>query len=515
MSAVLAPPTLNQILGPQWKSPWWRLNHLYHIVDEHGKAIPFRPNDEQTEYYNNLWYRNIILKSRKLGFSTLELLLNLDQALFNKDYSGIVIADTRENGGNLFSALEFAYDHLPEALKLALPLKSRESKSRLEFVHGSKVSVTTSARGGTPQNLHVSEMGKIGAREPAKALEIVTGSFEAVPIDGRITVESTAEGNSGQFHDLVMTALKRQQEGLPETRLDFRLHFFAWYRKKTNRLEAQGVVISPEMEKYFRELEAKLGITFDAEQRAWYVKKQETLGRKMKREHPTTPQESFEVAIEGGVYADELAQMRERGRFLDIPIDPNEPVNTFWDLGTNNATAIWMHQFIGMQNRFVAYHQDTGRGLQHYKNWLADWAEEHGIRWGRHYLPHDANLSILGEDVTTKYAILTSGMNALKNAEVVPRISDITTGIEVTRAAMVRDTYIDRERCAEGIKCLDAYQYKWDENRGQWSSEPLHNWASDGADSFRGWAQGYRSPRARSDDERARRSNKPRNWKTM
>ena len=445
MSAVLAPALvdLDAILGPDWRDPWWRLNNLYWIVNKAGKPERFRPNAEQTEFYDNLWYRNIILKVRQLGFSTFEVILKLDQALFNGNYTGVVISDSLVNAGKLFAKAEFAYDHLPEALQDALPLKSRESKSSLEFVHGSMVSVGTSARGGTVQDLHVSEMGEIASKRPAAAAEIVSGAFESVPTPdpvtgqdgGRITVEATAKGSDGEFYDMCMLALKRKQEQLPETPLDFRLHFFAWMGRSEYRLDPRTVLVSPEKQKYFDALQAKLNITIDPWERAWYAKKEEGLGRKMKQEYPSTPEEAFEVAVEGAIYGDEMTFIREKGRICDIPLNPEVPVNTFWDLGTNNYTAFWLHQQVGMQNRFLRYFQDSGRGLGFYKQWLADWISAqstptHTVRWGTHYVPHDANYAMLGEDTRTKKTILEQGVNALKNVVVVDRISDLTVGID-------------------------------------------------------------------------------------
>ena len=70
-----------------------------------------------------------------------------------------------------------------------------------------------------------------------------------------------------------------------------------------------------------------------------------------------------------------------------------------------------------------------------------------------------------------------------------PRVHAVATGIDLTREAMTKQARICPVKCADGIKCLDAYQYLWDEKRGMWSSEPFHNWASNGSDAFRQWAQ--------------------------
>jgi hypothetical protein len=184
--------------------------------------------------------------------------------------------------------------------------------------------VSTSSRGGTVQFLHVSELGRIARKWPDRAAEIVSGAFESVSADNIIVVESTAEGAAGEFYDLCMPALRRMREGAQETRLDWRLHFYPWYRKAAYRLtdeECALVVISDSKHKYFDKLEAELidkriepaGFKIDRGQRAWYVKKEETQGRKMKREYPSTPEEAFEQAVEGAVFGEEMTKVRELG----------------------------------------------------------------------------------------------------------------------------------------------------------------------------------------------------------
>jgi len=503
---------LSAILTDDWKSLEWRISNIYWIVDENGDAVRFQPNEEQLDFIRNIRPRNIILKARQLGFSTLMQILELDQALFVANHNGVVIADTLPNAGKLFKKIEFALSALPGALQAALPIKSRTDKSSLEFEHGSSIYVSTSARGGTVQLLHVSELGKIARKHPEKAKEIITGAFEAVPRSGCIVVESTAEGAAGAFFELVEPALKRMHEGAPESELDFRLHFYPWYKKSAYRTDPAGVIVSSEDHRYFDGWQAKLGITIDAEQRAWYVKKKETLKREMKREYPTTPEEAFEVAVEGAVYGEEMTYLRERGRIGVVPLDPTRRVNTFWDFGLRDKNAIWFHQQIGMQERWFKYHEESGRSLTWWWRYCEDLRELHGFRWGRHYLPHDADAEILGEHVTTKHRDLTK--LGMRNEVVVPRVGNLATGIELTRTALMGNHWFDREGCAQGIKCLDGYQFEWNEKLGVWSAEPLHNWASHGADAWRQRAQGYVPgiPEEERGDEKPRR--RERNWKT-
>lgn len=470
--------------------PWWRICNLYWIVDKDGRPIPFQPNPEQTHFFNQLHAKNAILKARQKGFSTFCQIIGLDQCLFNNNFTSNTIADTLPNAGKLFRKAAFAYERLPEAIKAARPLKS-QTTSEMVFANGSSFSVGTSARGGTVQFLHISEMGKIAKKYPEKAREIVTGAFEAVPLNGVIVVESTAEGNGGEFFDICDEALKLREAKKPLTGLDFKLHFYPWFDSPEYRISPENVTFTDADKKYFREIEAKTGTTLDPGQRAWYVKKRISLKRDMKREYPATIKESFEQAVEGAVYGDEMTFLREHGRICSLPIDPFEPLNTFWDLGSNDHTAIWLHQRIGAWDNFVGYMHGTRTGLRKWWKDLEDWREAHGVeRWGRHYLPHDGAAERQGEEVESAKTILTR--LSVKNIEIVDRVAALSVGIDKTRETLVRSVRIDAEHCAEGIKCLDSYQYEWDDKRGQWKTDPLHNWASNGADAIRQHAQGFR-----------------------
>lgn len=527
--------SLEALLGPsaQLDSLEWRLDHLYWIVDKDARVVAFAMNSQQRNFVANLWYRNLILKARQLGFSTLMQVLALDQALFNKDFNCVTIADTLQNSGKLFKKVEFAYDHLTVLIKQMFPVQKKNQGSEIAFghvdsegkFHPSTISIGVSARGGTVQLLHVSELGKIALKFPKRAEEIKTGAFEAVPQDGCIVVESTAEGAFGLFYELCEPAMKRREAGKAETQLDWRLHFYPWFNAEEYRLsdeDADLVEIPAAMTAYFRKLEAELKITIDRNQRAWYAKKAETLGKKMKQEYPATPKEAFEQAIEGAVYGDQMTWLREHGRLGRVPLDITHPVNTFWDFGLNDSNAIWFHQQVGLQHRWFYYIEGSGKDLTH---WWREACEKHrlahGYSWGKHYLPHDADAEILGEVVTTKHRILEK--LGMRNIVVVPRVATIGQGIELTRTALRGNHWFDDHRpdqeagedmgAGNGIRCLDGYQFTWDEKRGVWSAEPLHNWASHGADAWRQFAQGYQGSGEARSESLTKFKNRERRWR--
>ena len=108
--------------------------------------------------------------------------------------------------------------------------------------------------------IHVSEFGPISAKSPQVAKVIKTGSFPSVPQSGKIWVESTPMGTSGEFFDLVKAGEQLQASGQRLTPLDFKLHFFGWFMDPDNRLPINLVFVPADMREYFAELRSKHGI---------------------------------------------------------------------------------------------------------------------------------------------------------------------------------------------------------------------------------------------------------------
>ena len=487
-----------------WSSPLWRMNSgLYSIVDANGEMIPFKMNDAQLEFYNNLWYRSLILKGRQQGFSTLVGIIALDQCLFNANFSSGIIAQTMPDCTKLFNLkIEKPYMALPTDLRERIGIE-RKNRTELVLGNGSRVQVSMSMRGDTLNLLHVSEFGKICKAAPQRAREIVTGAFKTLGNGQILIVESTAEGE-GQYKEYCEEAIARKDAGLPLTEKDFRLHFYAWWRKAANRMDPRNVEIDANFQLYFDELETKHGVPFlDAEQKAWYVKESAILKGDMHREEPSYPEEAFKSHIKGAIFAEEMVWLRKNGRICSVPWQPSLPVNTFWDFGvsTNNETTIWLHQKNGAADSFIGYHEASGKGLKYFVDYLDDL----GYTWGADYIPHDgaARMQTDKEMAETREEIL----NRLgrKRTVIVPRVNDVDNGIELTRNRML-SCWMDAENCALGIKALDNYVRKYDIARDCYT-KPLHNWASNGSDSFRQWGQGFSAAPPRTNTSPKRTAN--------
>lgn len=478
-----------------YADPKWRLSNLYWIQDERAREIPFRPNPVQLALLDDLWYLNVILKSRQHGMTTFIDLMGLDLGVWMPNQNiGIIAHGMREAAEIFRTKIQYPYRHLPDGIRAAVGTVT-SSTTEMQLSNGSRIAVGTSMRSGTYQFLHVSEMGKISRRYPHKAAEIMAGSFQAVHQGQYIFVESTAEGRDGHFYVLCETAKKARQAGKRLTALDFRFHFFSWFQDPRNQLSEQDaaeVRLTEEQQAYFAKLQQEHGILTTHRQRAWWVKKNDTLGDLMSAEHPSTPEEAFAAAVQGAIFGKQMKWLRERGRIGDFPVLPGHPVNTFWDLGKRDCTAIWWHQFVGGRHRFVKFYQNSFQDTGHYFTELQKFQMAHEVPYLAHYLPHDADTTTLASMTNRDGRSVREQLEkkGLSNIVIVSRIQDLTVGHDLTREKFPM-AEIDEAGCAEGISCLDNYQLEWDEKLGAFKPTPMENWAIHGADAFRMWAQGW------------------------
>ncbi|MEG1651992.1 MAG: terminase [Hafnia sp.] len=466
---------------------------MYYIKDKDGQKVLFTPNSAQEDYYTSSHQSDIILKARQLGFTTFKMVHDLDTCLFRKNFSAGCIAHSDKDAKDIYrNKIRFAYEAITPRFKAmllrigyGLPKPRNDKDNGYVFTNGSSIGVSTGYRGGTLQSLHVSEFGKICKKYPDKAQEIVTGAFNAVGKSGTITIESTAEGKSGYFYSYCMDAKKLLAQGREPAGMEFKFHFFPWW--KDSEYSLPDGEISLRLAEYFGELEAKHGIALTDGQKRWYAAKEKTQGDGMKREYPSTPEESFAQAIEGAYYARQFSAIYAERRIGKMP-NNDAQVNTAWDLGVGDSTAIWFWQEIGDRIHVIDYYENSGEGMRHYFKVLRDKAKANGWSYGTHYAPHDMSHKEFGGDAKSRAQIAREGLEI--DGEIysvdflVLKIMGVDEGIELARGILPRCCF-NEEKTADGVKCLESYRKEWDARLGCWKDHPLHDWASHGADAFR------------------------------
>ena len=219
------------------------------------------------------------------------------------------------------------------------------------------------------------------------------------------------------------------------------------------------------------------------ERRAYVSEYGETLGKSLFGQEYMC---SFEAAVVGAYYAEQMNEMREDGRISRVSVDKAYEVETSWDLGIRDQTAIWFVQRIGSEVRLIDYYEASGVGLDHYVEHLRDWEKQHKTRFGTHFLPHDVSAQELG---TGRSRLATLDALGLRNVVVVPQHA-VLDGINSVRR-MLPKVWIDEERCARGLRCLQMYRSDIDEKTGAFKPRPVHDEFSHGADALRYFAAMY------------------------
>lgn len=184
---------------------------------------------------------------------------------------------------------------------------------------------------------------------------------------------------------------------------------------------------------------------------------------------------SFDAAIKGAYYADQVSGMRRDGRICPCPVDPSLPVHTVWDLGMRDHTSIGFFQKRGSQAIMVDFLMEEGQGLPYYRAEL----DRRGYNYGTHVAPHDIEVRELGSGISRKEVAAGLGI-CFETAPSLP----VQDGIEAARSFLMR-LWCDSERCAEFVDLLARYRKKWDDKRGAFSNRPFHDVASHAADMLR------------------------------
>jgi len=187
---------------------------------------------------------------------------------------------------------------------------------------------------------------------------------------------------------------------------------------------------------------------------------------------------SFEASIIGAIYGVEMRLLTDAGRITKVECDNLFPVHTAWDLGYNDATAIWWYQVVHGEIRVLDYHEAHGQPIIYYANQI----KERPYEYGTHWLPHDARAKTLASGGKS---IIEQIFDKLpkESFKIVPNLS-LQDGIQASRMALAR-TWFDAMKCSEGIECLRQYQREYDEDKKVFRDKPRHDWTSHGSDAFR------------------------------
>lgn len=454
----------------------YRLNNLYRIIDRDGRDIAFRLNSVQEYVLDNLHNRNLILKARQLGMSTMAVLYLLDKCIWTPNVSAGIVSYSLEHAQHIFKRIiGHALKSLPKWLDVGIVTQSTRE---ITFKNGSVLRVDTTLRGGAYQLVLVSEFGKTCARNPVKAEEVITGTLNTLSQTGFSIIESTGEGNDGFFVDMVNNASLRGNDNL--TPLDYKLFFFPWYSEPTYILK-HNLTYGIDLADYFDKIALEANIIISPEQRNWYAQQKGLLGDKIKQEFPSTISEAFLSSSDAYYFALGIEAAYNSNRCLYINIyDALLPLYVAMDIGVNDLTVMVFFQVVHGEIRIVDYYEDKNKGVEFYAKFLL---QDKRYLYDTIFLPHDAAKrdGIVVEnsyerDFRKHFRHTPTKFVVLKKTDKQLQISNAK--IKLDRCVF------NLNKVKQLIDQMSKYRKKWSEQYGKYLDEPYHGVESNYSDAF-------------------------------
>lgn len=346
-----------------------------------------------------------------------------------------------------------AWDYIQKYSRAIPDIKVNQAELRVDYPNGGQVRIYGADNPDSLRGLHFDGVGldEYPLHPPRTWTEVVQPTL--VSRQGWALFSGTPNGRD-EFYKIATHARERQEIGDPAW-------FFAEYKASQT-----GVIKQEELDF------ARTQMTNDE-----YMQEYEC---------------SFEASVKGAIYTAEMATARAEKRITVVPYDPALPVDTDWDLGVGDATAIWFSQSLKSgEVRLIDFAEGTGEGFPYYAKIL----KSKPYSYGRHWAPHDIQVRELSSgrsrlEVAQQYGI---------NFSLTPRITksilgEVEEGIHAVRMLFPR-CWFDATKCAAGIESLMHYRRDYNLRLREFKATPVHDWASHGADAFRGLAVRHKIPR--------------------
>jgi len=231
------------------------VNRMFSVPEAFVSMCKIVREDESTGFLNptqaqvrtiraieaNKW--TFVTKYRQAKITTITLMhLLLRDCMYLQGIAGMLIADTNATAEMAFKRLRFAYESLPEPVKMPLASGSKGSKKELEFIHGGNI-IIKSLEGRAPavghsiDRLHITELGE--AIHQQKAIINLFPGINKRP-NAKLVIESTP-GRAGSFHERMWhEALRREGQFFPL--------FLEWWKDETCRIPAPKDFVPTEAE---------------------------------------------------------------------------------------------------------------------------------------------------------------------------------------------------------------------------------------------------------------------------
>lgn len=396
-------------------------------------TIPYKPRDWQKLVHKNRAKRSVIVCHRRAGKTNLAINELIKSAFLEKGARFAYIAPTYKQ------AKIIAWDILKHYLRPVPGVVFNESELRADLPNGSRVTL-------------------YGSDNP--------DSLRGIALWG-VVFDEYSQQKPNIFSEIVRPALADHQGwamwiGTPKGQNSFY-----------------------ELYKYAKEAEGWFHMLLKASESGLIAEEElKEARREMSRDEYDQEFEcSFTASIKGAIYGDEISAMHEEGRVVPAIYEKNLPVHTFWDLGVSDYTSIVFAQIHGGEVRIVDFLQDNGKAFDFYANKVLS----RKYRYAGHYLPHDAQ----ARSLQTGSTLIELARKSLGDDVFLTPNVGLQHGINNARQ-MFSNCWFDDKKTEELRNCLANYRKEWDDNRGMFKDDPLHDWSSHAADAFRYMAVVYK-----------------------
>lgn len=180
------------------------------------------------------------------------------------------------------------------------------------------------------------------------------------------------------------------------------------------------------------------------------------------------------AAVEGAIYAKEIAAAKAAKRLSNVPYDPLLKVHTIWDLGWNDCMSILCVQRQASELRIIRYIEDSHRTYASYVEQL----NSYGYRFAKDWLPHDGRAKTAESGRSPQEILQALG----RTVEIVEDIG-LENGIKALRQLFQR-LYFDKEHAGLLFNRLGRYKRAINQTTHE-PGAPLHDENSHGADGTR------------------------------
>jgi Terminase RNaseH-like domain len=215
----------------------WLMAYLLKIRNKNGRLQALRVNAAQREYAKNATKRSIVLKARQLGITTYVAARFFLNCVTRPGTMCVQVAHDQRSAEEIFRIVHRLLANMPDVLRKGALATSHANKRQIIFPHlDSQYRVEAAdenaGRGLTIQYLHCSEV----SRWPGDAEATLAALRAAVPPDGEIVLESTANGAAGCFYE----------EWQRAEQMGYSRHFYPWWWEPSYQRPVQIVEFTEE-----------------------------------------------------------------------------------------------------------------------------------------------------------------------------------------------------------------------------------------------------------------------------